>query len=532
MLLPSSIGIGLAYQAMAQLSDGNILIAGGTSTTKVVGSIVLFNLTDQTFTPIGTLVTQRTNAVAAATPDGRVLIAGGTDINGTVLASTEIFTYNKSTMTGSVSSGPTMTFPRVGATATSTYDGVAVIGGSDGQKDLGSAEIFSQWTNTFKLVSGGTPRSHHFAALLPKNGSILAMGGTGGAAVDLLQPWANGKAGAFFAASDSLVNQDGGFASPASLGSLLAAGGLGNYASASELYWFPTISTDKGDYAPGKPVEMTGTGFQPFETVTLHIHEWVNQSTDDDPDVTVTADSLGNFTYDGYAPDAGDLGARYHLTAVGMSSGYQAQVIFTDSIINLNFTNAPLDQATNACGLLTISSNAPGGQGPIYLTDSTNTGTFYTNSSCTGSAVTSVPGASTVSVWYKNSAPSTPTLYACSVNGGVILCFLEGAALAQQNESIYGPPTQLVFTTQPGGGTPGAVWAVQPVLAVQDANYNTVSANSDPYPDALNRSRRHAELRVKSSECILRLSRFLELPSQRRLQLEFMLQADGEGYDS
>ena len=233
MLLPSSIGVGLAYQAMAQLSDGNILIAGGTSTTKVVGSIVLFNLTDQTFTPIGTLVTPRTNAVAAATPDGRVLIAGGTDINGTVLASTEIFTYNKSTMTGSVSSGPTMTFPRVGATATSTYDGVAVIGGNDGQKDLGSAEIFSQWTNTFKLVSGGTPRSHHFAALLPKNGSILAMGGTGGAAVDLLQPWANGKAGAFFAASDSLVNQDGGFASPASLGSLLAAGGIGNYASAA-----------------------------------------------------------------------------------------------------------------------------------------------------------------------------------------------------------------------------------------------------------------------------------------------------------
>ena len=57
--------------------------------------------------PVGMLQTPRTNAVAAGTPDGRVLIAGGTDVNGAVLASTEIFVYNKDTMTGSISSGPT-----------------------------------------------------------------------------------------------------------------------------------------------------------------------------------------------------------------------------------------------------------------------------------------------------------------------------------------------------------------------------------------------------------------------------------------
>lgn len=152
-VLQSSIGTGLAYHAMAQLADGNVLIAGGTSTTKVVGSIVLYNLTNKTFTPIATMLTPRTNAVAAATPDGRVLIAGGTDINGAVLASTEIVVYNTSTLTGTVSAGPTMTSPRVGATATTTYDGVAVIGGNNGQNDLGTAEIFSQWTNTLDRKS-------------------------------------------------------------------------------------------------------------------------------------------------------------------------------------------------------------------------------------------------------------------------------------------------------------------------------------------------------------------------------------------
>ena len=87
---------------MVLLSDGNVLIAGGASTTKVVGNIVLFNVTDQTFTPIGTLLTARTNAAAAATQDGRVLIVGGADINGAVLASTEVFIYSTSTMTGTV----------------------------------------------------------------------------------------------------------------------------------------------------------------------------------------------------------------------------------------------------------------------------------------------------------------------------------------------------------------------------------------------------------------------------------------------
>ncbi len=225
-----------------------------------------------------------------------------------------------------------MSFPRMGATATTTYDGVAIIGGNNGKNDLGTAEIFSQWTNTFEVVTGGVPRSDHFAALLPNNGSILAMGGTGGTAVDLLEPWANSTAGAFFAVSPSLLNLDGGFASPAGPGSLLAAGGTGANASAAEFYSFPTISTDRAEYPPGTPVVMTGAGFQPSEQVALHMHEWVQQTTEDDPDATATTDLFGSFTYNGYAPTSKDVGARYHLTAVGLSSGYQAQTIFGDSI--------------------------------------------------------------------------------------------------------------------------------------------------------------------------------------------------------
>ena len=41
-----------------------------------------------------------------------------------------------------------------------------------------------------------------------------------------------------------------------------------------------------------------------------------------------------------------------------------------------------------------------------------------------------------------------------------------------------GAATQLVFTTQPGGGTGGTVWSIQPVITVEDAGGNTVNSST------------------------------------------------------
>jgi hypothetical protein len=41
-----------------------------------------------------------------------------------------------------------------------------------------------------------------------------------------------------------------------------------------------------------------------------------------------------------------------------------------------------------------------------------------------------------------------------------------------------GAATQLVYTTQPGGGTGGTAWTAQPVVTVEDANGNTVTGSS------------------------------------------------------
>ena len=259
-------------------------------------------------------------------------------------------------------------------------------------------------------------------------------------------------------------------------------------ASSAELYWFPTVSTDKPDYPPGTPVEMTAPVFNHLRRSTF-----IYTSGSTSPLTTIPMPrsppmplAISPMTDMRRTPAI--IGARYHLTAVGMSSGYQAQTIFTDGIVGVNFTNAPLDQAVGACGQLVITVNTDNGiYGTIYLSDTTGTGSFYASSgNCTGATnpITQINAIATNNVWYRNSAASSPELTACTISGGLNLCELEqalfgGVYLANQNESIYSSATQLVFTAQPGGGAPGAAWLQQPVVAVQDVNHNTVANNSD-----------------------------------------------------
>jgi hypothetical protein len=42
-----------------------------------------------------------------------------------------------------------------------------------------------------------------------------------------------------------------------------------------------------------------------------------------------------------------------------------------------------------------------------------------------------------------------------------------------------GPPDHLAFTTVPGGGPSGAVWAVQPAVTIEDIGGNTVTTSTD-----------------------------------------------------
>jgi hypothetical protein len=67
---------------------------------------------------------------------------------------------------------------------------------------------------------------------------------------------------------------------------------------------------------------------------------------------------------------------------------------------------------------------------------------------------------------------------------GVILTATRtsGDSLTPGNSAAFtvnpGTATQLVFTTQPGGGTAGNVWSQQPVVTVEDAYGNTKTSGT------------------------------------------------------
>ena len=89
------------------------------------------------------------------------------------------------------------------------------------------------------------------------------------------------------------------------------------------------VKTDRDDYAPGETVTITGTGWQPGETVKLSLH--MDPLRDSDTELTATADANGNITNTDFAPAEYDLRVRFVLTAIGQASGRRAQTTFTDS---------------------------------------------------------------------------------------------------------------------------------------------------------------------------------------------------------
>jgi len=106
---------------------------------------------------------------------------------------------------------------------------------------------------------------------------------------------------------------------------LLLALALGGTAMAQSA----TVMTDQADYAPGSIVTITGSGWQPGETVTLQFVE--SPLLDTHPDLTAVADASGNIFNNQFSPDSHDADITFTLTAAGGTSGLQAQTTFTDS---------------------------------------------------------------------------------------------------------------------------------------------------------------------------------------------------------
>ncbi|HVE65072.1 MAG TPA: hypothetical protein VNC59_00715, partial [Thermoanaerobaculia bacterium] len=101
---------------------------------------------------------------------------------------------------------------------------------------------------------------------------------------------------------------------------LLSAPAIGQTAS---------VTTDKYHYSPGETVIITGTGWQPGETVQMVIRE--SPFTHLDHFLSSVADASGSFSNTEFSPEEHDAGVTFTLTATGQSSGRTAQTTFIDA---------------------------------------------------------------------------------------------------------------------------------------------------------------------------------------------------------
>jgi len=138
-------------QTAIQLTTGQILIAGGMSSSGVVSSADLYSLAGHTFAPGSAMNVARWLHTATLLDDGTVLVAGGSDLaDEETLDSAEI--YNPAAGTFTLLSN-TLNTARVGHTATLLNNGqVLIVGGYDPDYGLiADAELYDPPTQTFSI---------------------------------------------------------------------------------------------------------------------------------------------------------------------------------------------------------------------------------------------------------------------------------------------------------------------------------------------------------------------------------------------
>ena len=172
--LTDSMSIRRVRHTATTLPDGTVLIAGGISTkctgcdSEVVARAELYDPARKKFFSTGSLIAARANHSATLLADGRVLIAGGHDLN-SALSSAELF----EPASGTFSPTGSMVYAHaLRHTATLLQDNrVLIVGG------LVPAEIYDPPTNRFHLAgeAGHAPAGHTATLLL--DGRVLIAGG-------------------------------------------------------------------------------------------------------------------------------------------------------------------------------------------------------------------------------------------------------------------------------------------------------------------------------------------------------------------
>src|SRR6185369_9215048 len=97
------------------------------------------------------------------------------------------------------------------------------------------------------------------------------------------------------------------------------------------------VTTDRLDYPPFSYVIITGSGFEPGETVSNQVVQLAPTPAAYDP-WEVLADANGGFTTEWLVFSTDLIGATLQITSTGLSSGLSGQATFTDASVGIDFS--------------------------------------------------------------------------------------------------------------------------------------------------------------------------------------------------
>ncbi len=176
--------------AAVLLSDGEVLISGGTVAGSPVNTLETFHSDGETFSSVtGNLSQARSGHSATLLSDGITTLITGGDAGGDA----ELYTYNLAAPeTGSSVATGSLQAARSGHTATLLPNGeVLIIGGTVGGSAVSSLEVFDSLGAASSSATGNLayPRSGHTTTLLSYTGGIatlLVAGGDATGTVELI----------------------------------------------------------------------------------------------------------------------------------------------------------------------------------------------------------------------------------------------------------------------------------------------------------------------------------------------------------
>ena len=168
---------GRAHSTSTLLPSGRVLIVGGEDANgALLASVELYDPASNKWSAAAPLVSAREHHTATLLPSGKVLVVGGIGANATMLGSAEIY----DPITNGWSLAGTLSVGRAYHTVTQLPSGkVLVVGGqaTGSSSSLKSAELYDPSTNSWILAASlKYARKTHAAALLP-SGKVVVMGG-------------------------------------------------------------------------------------------------------------------------------------------------------------------------------------------------------------------------------------------------------------------------------------------------------------------------------------------------------------------